>query len=61
VRIAGHSSIVISQRYNHPTPEAVERAFGRLQPSTPQPEMQGERRLPAAISATLDGAAAVSH
>jgi hypothetical protein len=31
MRIAGHSSIVVSQRYIHPTPEAVERAFERLQ------------------------------
>jgi integrase len=31
MRIAGHSSITISQRYVHPTPEAVERAFERLQ------------------------------
>jgi hypothetical protein len=33
MRIAGHSSIVVSQRYIHPTPEAVERAFERLQMS----------------------------
>jgi hypothetical protein len=33
IRIAGHSSIVVSQRYIHPTPEAVERAFERLQAS----------------------------
>jgi integrase len=31
MRIAGHSSITVSQRYVHPTPEAVERAFERLQ------------------------------
>jgi hypothetical protein len=29
MRIAGHSSVVISQRYVHPTPEATERAFER--------------------------------
>jgi integrase len=29
-RIAGHSSIVISQRYVHPTPERLEDAFSRL-------------------------------
>jgi len=33
MRIAGHSSIVVSQRYVHPTPEAVERAFERLRQS----------------------------
>ena len=31
MRIAGHSSIVVSQRYIHPIPEAAERAFERLQ------------------------------
>lgn len=31
VRIAGHGSIVVSQRYIHPTSAAVERAFERLQ------------------------------
>ena len=31
MRIAGHSSIVVSQRYIHPTPESVERAFETLQ------------------------------
>jgi integrase len=31
MRIAGHSSITISQRYVHPSAEAVERAFERLQ------------------------------
>ena len=33
MRIAGHSSIVVSQRYIHSTPEAVEKAFARLQES----------------------------
>jgi integrase len=31
VRIAGHSSVTVSQRYVHPTPEGMERAFERLQ------------------------------
>jgi len=30
-RIAGHSSITISERYIHPTPEGLERAFDRLE------------------------------
>ena len=29
-RIAGHSSITITQRYCHPQADAIERAFGRL-------------------------------
>ncbi len=31
MRIAGHSSVTVSQRYIHPTPETVERAFERLE------------------------------
>src|SRR6516165_11720290 len=31
MRIAGHSSVLISQRYVHPTPEGLERAFERLE------------------------------
>ena len=31
MRIAGRSSVTVSQRYVHPTPEAVERAFQRLE------------------------------
>lgn len=31
MKIAGHSSVVVSQRYVHPTPEGLERAFERLQ------------------------------
>src|SRR5215813_13592800 len=30
-KIAGHSSILVSQRYVHPTPERVEDAFARLE------------------------------
>jgi len=30
-RIAGHSSILISQRYVHPTPERLETAFAQLE------------------------------
>lgn len=30
MRIAGHSSVTVSQRYVHPSPEALERAFERL-------------------------------
>jgi hypothetical protein len=31
MRIAGHSSITVSQRYVHPSPELLERAFERLE------------------------------
>lgn len=31
MRIAGHSSVTVSQRYVHPTPEAMEKAFERLE------------------------------
>jgi integrase len=53
MRIAGHSSIVVSQRYIHPTPEAVERAFERLQQSGDFAVIEPERQLPATVSATL--------
>ena len=31
MKIAGHSSVTVSQRYVHPTPEGMERAFERFQ------------------------------
>lgn len=31
MRIAGHSSIPVSQRYVHPSPESLERAFERFE------------------------------
>jgi integrase len=61
MRIAGHSSIVVSQRYIHPTPEAVERAFERLQMSGDFAVKQPKRLPPATISATFARTAAVSH
>ena len=63
MRIAGHSSIVVSQRYIHPTPEAVERAFERLQLSRARTasEIQPKRLLPATVSATLADTVLVSH
>ena len=61
MRIAGHSSIVVSQRYIHPTPEAVERAFERLQLSGKVVEIEPKRQLPATVSATVGERVAVSH
>jgi len=56
MRIAGHSSIVVSQRYVHPTPEAVERAFERLQLHGTSSEKEVPTILP-----TLIKSSAVSH
>jgi hypothetical protein len=53
MRIAGHSSIVVSQRYIHPTPEAVERAFERLQLFGDFAANKPKRLPPATVSATL--------
>jgi len=61
MRIAGHSSIVVSQRYIHPTPEAVERAFERLQLSGDFAVNEPKRLLPARVSSTVTGVVAVSH
>lgn len=41
MRIAGHSSITISQRYVHPSPEALERAFERLEALNSTASKQG--------------------
>jgi hypothetical protein len=30
MKIAGHSSVTVSQRYVHPSPDSLERAFERL-------------------------------
>lgn len=61
MRIAGHSSITVSQRYIHPTPEAVERAFERLQNSGISAEYEQEKLPPATVPATSAGRAVVSH
>ena len=56
MRIAGHSSIVVSQRYVHPTPEAVERAFERL-----QLHGKGDEHEVPIILPTVSGTTPVSH
>jgi hypothetical protein len=61
MRIAGHSSVMVSQRYIHPTPEAVKRAFERLQLSGDFAAIEPKRLPPATASATLTRAVAVSH
>ena len=52
MRIAGHSSVVASQRYIHPAPEAVKRAFERLQSYGDFALIEPKRQLPATDSAT---------
>ena len=64
MRLMGHSSVTVSQRYVHPTPETLERAVDGLQAmnataSKSLPERQ-KRQLPATASATLGEVAPVS-
>jgi integrase len=61
MRIAGHSSITVSQRYVHPSPEAVERAFERLQLSGSDSQKEPKVLLPPTKVPTMDGAASASH
>ena len=71
MKAMGHSSVIVSQKYVHPTPEAMERAFERLNAANekalaslpgqsasdrlPAPASE-KRQLPATISATVDEA-----
>jgi integrase len=42
MRIVGHSSVSVSQRYVHPTPESLDRAFERLGNLNAQKFEEGE-------------------
>ena len=62
-RVAGHSSVTVSEKYVHPSPEFIGLAFERLEDVNRQardliPEAQ-MRQLPATISAP-SGEAGVS-
>jgi integrase len=59
MRIAGHSNIVVSQRYVHPSPEGVERAFQRLQALSAS--QTPNELAPATIVATPLALASVNH
>jgi integrase len=61
MKIAGHSSITVSQRYVHPSPEAVERAFERLQLSGNQGQNEPKVLLPPTKFPTVGGGVLVSH
>jgi integrase len=56
MRIAGHSSITVSQRYVHPSPESLERAFERLEAfnlaSGKRSDVGG--LIPATVPATIE-------
>jgi hypothetical protein len=55
MKIAGHSSITISQRYVHPSSEAMERAFERLEDLNANAGRRSEVILEAAtVSATVE-------
>jgi integrase len=52
MRLMGHSSVTISQRYVHPTPEALERAVERLEAFNRSAEERASAEGPATVSAT---------
>ena len=61
MRIAGHSSVTVSQRYVHPSPEAVERAFERLQLSGSERSKEPKVLLLPTKVPTVGGVVLVSH
>ena len=60
-RIAGHSSVTVSEKYVHPSPEFIERAFERLEEVNRRARKMvfevPKRQLPATIPATPNGPA----
>lgn len=65
MRIAGHSSVTVSQRYVHPSPEAMERAFERLEALNERAAgklLEGPKdALLPTVFTTVSGAASVTH
>jgi integrase len=55
MKIAGHSSITISQRYVHPSPESLERAFERLESLNANAGRRSEAMLEATTVPTTVG------
>jgi integrase len=53
MRAMGHSSVVVSQKYVHPTPEAIERAFERLNAANEKALATLPGSLKAALPATV--------
>jgi integrase len=50
MRIAGHSSITVSQKYVHPTPESLERAFEKLDAFNEPERAEGGTRRAQTVS-----------
>ena len=65
MRLMGHSSVTVSQRYVHPTPHALERAVEQLQGLNRKAARKlrgaGKRQLPATVPATRRARASVSR
>ena len=61
MRIPGHSSIMVSQRYVHPTPEAVQRAFERLQLLGYRGQIEPKVLLPSTKVPTVGEVALVTY
>jgi integrase len=55
MKIAGHSSITVSQRYVHPSPESLERAFERLEVLNANAGRRSEAMLEATTVPTTVG------
>ena len=57
MRIMGHSTITVSQRYVHPTPETMENAFVALELATHEAEQKAAQESAgvATIPATVEG------
>jgi integrase len=53
MKLMGHSSLTVSQKYVHPTPEAVERAVERLEAFNRDAEDKASAKRAATVSATL--------
>lgn len=65
MKLAGHSSVTVSQRYVHPTSQAMEQAVAKLEAMNCEalelaPESEN-RMLPATVPATSSEATAVTH
>jgi hypothetical protein len=65
MRIAGHSSITVSQKYVHPSNEAMERAFERLEVLNgtvdPKPTKDVNLDIPTTVSTTDSTREPVTH